>query len=75
MSTSGDSYITKDDIVGYLEERQPAEFEDPELEHYYDMMQHHWDRHLEQINGEEYDLDMAKNYLEQAWILEDERQK
>lgn len=74
MSASEDSLITKDDILGYLEYRNPENFEDAEQEFCYRMISHHWEKNLEKINGE-HDLTMAKYYLEQAWIIEGELDK
>lgn len=67
-------YITKDDVFRYLQDKSPQTFDDPELEHCYHMIGEYFDRHRETINHEE-DLEMAKYWLEQAWIVEVEREK
>ena len=69
-----EDYITKDDVFGYLKDRSPEKFDDPELEHCYDMMEEYIDRHLQTINDDQ-DLEMAKYWLEQAWFVEAEREK
>lgn len=74
MSASEDNFISKDDIVGYLEDREPTEVEDEELEHCYDRIEEYFSRHLETVNDET-DLTMAKYWLEQAWLVEDEIDK
>lgn len=77
MSTSGDEFINREDIVGYLEETDPQK-DDPELDQIYDRINHHYQEYLmgeEKGKSREWDLAMAKYWLSQAWIVEGERQK
>lgn len=75
MSTSGDGFITTDDIVGYLEDRDPANMGD-ELEEIYDRIGDHYADHLQSPQEyDEWDLVMAKYWLSQAWLVEGEVEK